>query len=106
MDRTLSLLRMDAGQTGTAWGGDQAEEYAPIDVEVPCRVEITDIETYTIWIMEDIAPVSGDRVSISGMNSTIDIIRVQPWTDAGGSFHHYEMTGKPAYPTRELVDAG
>lgn len=106
LDRTLTLSRLPEGiSSGVAWGGDQDDVYIATDSGIPCRMEVTDIETYTVWLMDDIMPVSGDRVSISGMNATLVVIRVQPWTDSHGAFHHYELTVKPVYPTRELVDA-
>lgn len=105
LDRTLSIGRIPA-VTGVGWGGDMDDEYATVASSVPCRIEITDIDQYTIWIMDDVVtPRVGDLVLITDWEPQLEVIRVQHWTRSTAEFHHFEMAAKPVYPTRRFVDA-
>lgn len=101
-DRTATLQRLPALTDDTDWGGDQADTYAALETDIPCRVELTDIDTWTVWMRSDNEPHFNDRVVMDGL--TLEVIRSRPWTTFGGERHHYELTSKEVLETRTYSD--
>lgn len=108
LDRSAILSRLPSTVDGVSdWGGDQADDYVTVKTDIPCRTEINDIDTWTIWITdESIEPLFGDRLAISPIGVNLDVRRVQPWTALDGTFSHYEIMGSEITVERKFTDSG
>lgn len=105
LDRVLSLYRLPDTPTGTAWAGDMDDVYELVVAEVTARIELTRVDEWTIWIMDDTTtPRHGDRLIFSD-GLQMEVHRVQPWTRPNGDFHHFEMSAKEVFGTRTYADA-
>lgn len=105
LDRVLDIYRLPTTQTGTEWGGDMADTYTLLQDEIAARFELSRVDEWTVWIMDNtVTPRHGDRL-IFDSGVQMEVTRVQPWTSANGTFHHFEMTAKEVFGTRIYADA-
>jgi hypothetical protein len=103
-DRTATLQRLPDLDDDTDWGGDQADNYATLESNIDCRVEMTDIDQWTVWLPHiDNEPHYNDKLIIGTLE--LFVIRVKPWTGLDGTGHHYELTAKEVLETRTFSNA-
>jgi len=108
LDQLATLSRLPNTVDGVSdWGGDQADAYATVKEDIPVRVEINDIDTWTIWMADETAaPIFGDRLSIFPVGVNLDLKRVQRWSALNGDFSHYELMGTEISVERKFTDDG
>jgi len=106
-DRTATIQRIPSSPSDTDWGGDLSSDYVTVETDIDCRVELTDIETWTVWMVPDTEPHYNDKLLIDtdGINLELFVLRSKPYTRLDGTLHHYELTAKETPHTRVFADA-
>ena len=110
-DRLAILSRLPSSVDGDSdWGGDQADSFATVESDIPCRLELTDIDLWTVWMSSTFSPQSADRISVTAPKNGIvvdlllEVVRSKPWTRLDGSVHHHEIVAKEVFETRSWAD--
>jgi len=104
-DRTATLQRLPNPLDDTDWGGDAIDDYSNLETDISCRVEMTDIDTWTVWFPSSTTePHWHDKILVDGLDLELYIIRVKPWTALDGTSHHYELTATDKLETRKFAD--
>ena len=105
-DRTGTLQRLPNPLDDSDWAGDHLSDYENLELDIDVRVELSDIETWTVWMQSKNEPHNNDRILVDGLDLTLYVIRAKPWTRFGGDFHHYELVTKETPETRKFSDDG